>query len=31
MTELQGKGFYVLGVAGKDLPEGLPLKESKAA
>ncbi len=30
VTELQGKGFYVLGVAGKDLPEGLPLKESES-
>lgn len=27
VTELQGRGFYILGVARRDLPEGLPLEK----
>ncbi|MGZ6347053.1 MAG: cation-translocating P-type ATPase, partial [Anaerolineales bacterium] len=27
VTELQGKGFYVLGVAGRNLPEGIPVEQ----
>jgi len=29
VTELQGKGFYVLGVAGRDFPDELPLEQAE--
>jgi Ca2+-transporting ATPase len=29
VTEMQGKGFYVLGVAGRDFPDGLPLEQAE--